>query len=72
MSYESSATEESIKKVREVYSLPQVADVLEGQLEDYGELSRYVQENEGYFIDEDGLLCRERKYINVCRDASGT
>jgi hypothetical protein len=62
MSQESSANEESIKQVRDVYSLPQVADVLEGKLAEYGDIERYVQENEGFVIGEDGLQCPDRKY----------
>jgi RNase H-like domain found in reverse transcriptase/Integrase zinc binding domain len=54
--------QESANNVREIFTLPDVADVLQGQRKDFGDIEKYAQEHEGYVIDEDGLLCREGKW----------
>jgi transposase InsO family protein len=52
---------EELRNVRELCYLPDLLEILSEQEKELGDLRRYVENNDDFIIDEDGLLCHEGK-----------
>jgi hypothetical protein len=53
---------EELRNFRELCSLPDLLEILSEQEKELGDLRRYVEKNEDFIIEEDGLVRHEGKH----------